>query len=673
MLFCVQVLLELCRHTGGANLVRRRFLQLKVLDFLMRELSLEHALQTGQQHGLGGSSCATTPASTARSSVRSTFGALTARGRGMTAAATAAAPAAAAAAGVGGAMQADAEAAEDALTERGVSGLLSSSLSSLSVAREAEQQQQQQQNSSRSCAPVAEEGVRTPAAKRQAAASVDADGDACSFQPPQAKQAAVSSLHSDVSTSSGHSNAESAKQLAMPAEAGNSHSSPPRMCSVLSRVQKFEAAAAAAAQAKAALVEKSPQRLPPPGRQPGSGCVVSVNVGVAAAAASSCKALRTPQPPSEEGPGVVLGFNRARLSAAGLVGQGSGLSSSGGGSKDSSVVEDRRNDSAADEASGTVDLSSSHETAEDQQPAVGPDDNAEDAWAWSEDMGSESESLSPGSSSPSHQFSPDRQRLGSSSSEADSRMQPIRGAAVRPVIPRLAFGMPASPAPAAAAVTALAVVHSDDASDGGDCRPGFDLEEDFRRMMDEEEAGMQGNWDFSSEYEDSGSECSSLIAAGRDVCDVEEEQQPPPAARSKPVLPPLRSLAALPGLGSSCVSACCHDGSSDTLSNGDFNSRLQLCGAQCSGSSVAAVATPVTAGLPRTAAQSAVPYAAAAAEASASANHYEDVCVEDAVGLHEEQHVEEGELEAHDDGDMLCERCAREMRGSRMGLHASRG
>jgi ferredoxin len=60
-----------------------------------------------------------------------------------------------------------------------------------------------------------------------------------------------------------------------------------------------------------------------------------------------------------------------------------------------------------------------------------------------------------------------------------------------------------------------------------------------------------------------------------------------------------------------------------------------------------------------TAAQSAVPdAAAAAAEASASANLCEDVCIEDAVGLHEEQHGQElGELEAHDDGDMFCERC----------------
>eukprot|EP00775_Hariotina_reticulata_P006738 gene6738-6958_t len=40
----IQVLLSLCLHTGGANLLRQRFVQLKVLEFLIRELSLEHSL-----------------------------------------------------------------------------------------------------------------------------------------------------------------------------------------------------------------------------------------------------------------------------------------------------------------------------------------------------------------------------------------------------------------------------------------------------------------------------------------------------------------------------------------------------------------------------------------------------------------------------------------------------
>jgi len=59
------VLLALCHQTGGANQVRRRFLQLKVLEFLAREASLEYMCL----HNLGaspGSSCCSTPLSTSR-------------------------------------------------------------------------------------------------------------------------------------------------------------------------------------------------------------------------------------------------------------------------------------------------------------------------------------------------------------------------------------------------------------------------------------------------------------------------------------------------------------------------------------------------------------------------------------------------------------------------------
>jgi hypothetical protein len=188
-------------------------------------------------------------------------------------------------------------------------------------------------------------------------------------------------------------------------------------------------------------------------------------------------------------------------------------------------------------------------------------------------------------------------------------------------------------------------------------------------MMDEEEAGMQGNWQFSSEYEDSGSECSSLIAAGRDVCDVEEEQQTPPAARRKPVLPPLRSFAAQGALSSSntssSVPACCNadsrvHGSSDTLSPGDFNGRLQLCGEQCSGSPVAA--TPPACVQPIIAALAAVPDAAAATAGAmientgTSVSVREDVCIEDAVGLHEELGQEHEQQKALGGGCMFGDR-----------------
>lgn len=64
----VQVLLALGSHAGGANLVRRRFLQLKVLEFLIRELSLEYSLHLGRHGGLSGNtSICSTPQSSYRS------------------------------------------------------------------------------------------------------------------------------------------------------------------------------------------------------------------------------------------------------------------------------------------------------------------------------------------------------------------------------------------------------------------------------------------------------------------------------------------------------------------------------------------------------------------------------------------------------------------------------
>lgn len=62
----LQVLLALCRQTGGAHQVRRRFLQLKVLEFLAREASLEYMCRHNQLAASPSSSCCSTPLSTSR-------------------------------------------------------------------------------------------------------------------------------------------------------------------------------------------------------------------------------------------------------------------------------------------------------------------------------------------------------------------------------------------------------------------------------------------------------------------------------------------------------------------------------------------------------------------------------------------------------------------------------
>lgn len=62
----LQVLLALCRQTGGAHQVRRRFLQLKVLEFLAREASLEYMCRHNQLAPSPSSSCCSTPLSTSR-------------------------------------------------------------------------------------------------------------------------------------------------------------------------------------------------------------------------------------------------------------------------------------------------------------------------------------------------------------------------------------------------------------------------------------------------------------------------------------------------------------------------------------------------------------------------------------------------------------------------------
>ncbi|KAF6261766.1 hypothetical protein COO60DRAFT_721474 [Scenedesmus sp. NREL 46B-D3] len=501
----IKVLLALCRHTGGANLIRRRFLQLRVLDFLMRELSLEHAL-LAKRHGQGSSSCATTPASTARSSVTSSVGVLTATGEGWTAAAHS----------DGVALRGEAEAAGGVLTERGLTGLLSSSLSSLSITRETEQEQQ---FSGVTHAPVAEEGTITaaanrtrqrgepcsalsggrtgsppqqqqqqhvppPAAEVPAAARPGAVEDAYSSQQTGGAAAAACSPHASAGNSMISSNAGSKVQLAVSAFAGNAQGSPARLGSVQSRVQKIEAAAAAARTTAAAAVKPQQQRRP-------GGCVVAVKIGANSAAACRVRPLRMPRPPIEPGPGVAVGL-RFRSAASCLAVEGCGLSSSssGGGGENCSffIMESAE--------AGTAAPSSSRNHTDELQAINRLDFDC----GRSEDLGSRSDSLSPGSPSPAH-HAVAWKRLDSSSTERDTSMRLRSGVSGPPTVPRLAFGAPAVQAPAAAPAAAAAATSDDGDEDGsGSCsyRPGFDLEEDFERMMDAEEAGSQAGWELSS-------------------------------------------------------------------------------------------------------------------------------------------------------------------------------
>jgi hypothetical protein len=201
--------------------------------------------------------------------------------------------------------------------------------------------------------------------------------------------------------------------------------------------------------------------------------------------------------------------------------------------------------------------------------------------------------------------------------------------------------------PSQDAVAAAAAADSGtDAEDAVVYRPGFDLEEDFERIMNEEEEGRQGCWDFSSEAEDDASDCSSLIAAGRDGY-IEEEERPA-VKRNKPVLPPLRSAVQNTSNGQASAGA-----SSECWE--------PLCGVQHSVGAVAAAA--VAEGAPVRAEAGAAGPAAAGGDASEdeSDSLCEEQRLEDAVGLHEEEYgQEQEEQQEHGSGSVhSINRCAK--------------
>ncbi|KAF8065888.1 hypothetical protein HT031_002949 [Scenedesmus sp. PABB004] len=282
-----RVLLALARHAGGTNLVRRRFTQLRVLDFLVREAGLEHglaALTAGFDSS--SSSCASTPASSAR---RGRGGSPPGSARGGGAALLLEAAARPEAAQACAATAGDAE-----LTERGVSGLLRSSLAS---------------------------GL--PAAGAPAGAA-----------QPQSRQASpppVAGRHSSRSSSGGGSSGGSSA-AATPTysrvaarQRRNSRGGEQPVSAVKSAVRLFEAAAAAAAAAS------PPRPRPPPSAAglrhargvhrlvgPPAAAPVALGAPAAAGAASAVQAplAMRPRPPGGPRP--------AGPRAAGLDGGGAG-------------------------------------------------------------------------------------------------------------------------------------------------------------------------------------------------------------------------------------------------------------------------------------------------------------------------------------------------------------
>lgn len=142
-------------------------------------------------------------------------------------------------------------------------------------------------------------------------------------------------------------------------------------------------------------------------------------------------------------------------------------------------------------------------------------------------------------------------------------------------VPRLVFNAPNNlQTSATAAQTAAAVIAESETDAESEYKPGLDLEEDFERMMLAEESGLDGDgWNLSSTGSgDADSECSSLIAAGREDCaSLEDERQqqsvsvpaaPSSTCASSPLLPLGKAaLKGVEGAGRSVVLEGCgvHD------------------------------------------------------------------------------------------------------------------
>lgn len=490
---CVKVLLALCRHTGGANLVRRRFLQLKVLDFLVRELSVEHNLKALQTGGFN-SSCCSTPHSTAYSQ---------ASGRALAALAAASAWTArglGSAAGVEEQEQAvPAHVVEDhtALTERGLSGLLTSSFSSVQPAEASAVQL------GRTEAWHLQQQELLAAADIAACTAADVSGSslyptsalACSSSSPVSAQGVV-----QLSPTSGQ---KGALQIQRQADKSLDIVCTPVRGSVLSAVRLFEAAAAAAAQSPPASVP-----APAAGSPAGCGQRSSKQVAPVVAAATptvtsnlgyeqqACLSPVASQSPDAWSMSCTAGVGTTEMTAGvlrngGLVYEQPQLT--GDASFDGQLIEAWEEQTGLAFAFNGLSREGSEVTAGEEEEGEGFEGLCE--------YGS-TESL-------------------------DGRRSSQQG------VPRLALGGAALALQVTAcpAGTGGLSARPDSARSEGSAasyRPGLDLEEDFERLMSAEESGRQATFDFSDE--DSSSDCSGFIAAGRDMQEQPGQQLDQPGS-----------------------------------------------------------------------------------------------------------------------------------------------
>jgi hypothetical protein len=197
--------------------------------------------------------------------------------------------------------------------------------------------------------------------------------------------------------------------------------------------------------------------------------------------------------------------------------------------------------------------------------------------------------------------------------------------------------------------------------------------------MEEEEEGRQGHWDFSSDFEDSGSDCSSLIAAGQYDESEEQEEEQPAALKLRRVVPPLLGSAArAPNSSSNVLQHTSSDqalpDARDALSGAGADYREQLNGSGSESPAALAASVPVHAAGEAAAAAAEEPAAATAAVSGVMGDDddespCEEQHLDDAVGLHEDEYgQQQGEQEGHVGGSThSINRCGQQRW---RGLHA---
>lgn len=560
-----QVLLALCSHVSGANPVRRRFLQLKILEFLIREVGLEYNLRNRQLLGLSGSnSCYSTPQSTNRSLVApgSSRG-VTAPSSGRSSVAPTTAGASVSRLGSAIAVAAAAVVDVPASTDNcPVGDKRQIEYKVLPAEPAAQQRQQQLQQQSHTV--HAEHTLIIPAAGTAGIAprhagsivKVRKGGGKQRSSTPELYTMAAGRRAGGVTSYS----RVAARQRRKSGTAATAAAGDVSRTSVKLAVRRFEAAAAAAAAAPSAADVRAPsagrrlvlpsqtaaamtaqsssssmsrpnphqqqilQPRPPEARLPAVTAAVSLYRGarVVAQSQSDVAGQRSRQGTCRSVTAMVAGSKASQCMSSNSVHSSDyGTDSNSPSSNDgASTDHDSSTSCSSDQASPRQDLDgdtppSMLRKQRPQQPQLTGDTSVDDRLIteWEEQTGCDFifDGLSDHEEEDNASQSDD---AAAGTSHAHSSLdhlitQQTSEAPIGRAVPPLTLGLPGTQqaTPASAAATAT---DSDD-----DYRPGFDLEEDFERMMHAEEAGGPDNSHWPVSSSDSDSDDSSYIAAGR--------------------------------------------------------------------------------------------------------------------------------------------------------------